>query len=42
MPQKRINMKDIAKEANVSVATVSYVLNKRKDQSIAATTKKKS
>jgi len=31
---KRINMKDIAKEANVSVATVSYVINKRIDQKI--------
>lgn len=31
---KRINMKDIAKEANVSVATVSYVINKRLDQKI--------
>lgn len=32
--KKRINMKDIAKEANVSVATVSYVINKRPDQKI--------
>lgn len=31
---KRINMKDIAKEAHVSVATVSYVINKRPDQKI--------
>lgn len=41
MAKKRINMKDIAKEANVSVATVSYVLNKRKDQTIADATKKR-
>lgn len=31
---KRINMKDIALEAKVSVATVSYVINKREDQKI--------
>lgn len=41
MTPKRINMKDIAKEANVSVATVSYVLNKRKDQTIAEATIKR-
>ncbi len=41
MQKRRINMKDIAKEANVSVATVSYVINKRKDQTIAATTIKR-
>ena len=38
MAEKRINMKDIAKEAGVSVATVSYIVNKRKDQSIAPET----
>lgn len=41
MSKKRINMKDIAKEANVSVATVSYVINKRKDQTIAKATIKR-
>ena len=41
MTKRRINMKDIAKEANVSVATVSYVINKRKDQTIAAATIKR-
>ncbi|MGH4039177.1 MAG: LacI family DNA-binding transcriptional regulator [Sphaerochaeta sp.] len=35
---KRINMKDIAKEANVSVATVSYVINKKVDQKIPKNT----
>lgn len=35
---KRITMKDIAKEANVSVATVSYVINKRPDQKIPSET----
>ena len=34
----RINMKDIAREAGVSVATVSYIINKRSDQSIAPDT----
>jgi LacI family transcriptional regulator len=41
MVKRRINMKDIAKEANVSVATVSYVINKRKDQTIAEATIKR-
>jgi len=41
MAERRINMKDIAKEANVSVATVSYVINKRKDQTIAPSTIKR-
>lgn len=41
MAKRRINMKDIAKEANVSVATVSYVINKRKDQTIAIATKER-
>lgn len=34
-------MKDIAKEANVSVATVSYVINKRPDQKIPEETVKR-
>ncbi len=41
MANRRINMKDIAREANVSVATVSYVINKRKDQTIAKSTIKR-
>lgn len=41
MANRRINMKDIAKEAKVSVATVSYVINKRKDQTIAPSTIKR-
>lgn len=41
MTGKRINMKDIAKEAGVSVATVSYVINKRSDQTIPPQTVKK-
>ncbi len=35
-------MKDIAKEAGVSTATVSYIINKRSDQVIAPQTIKKS
>lgn len=41
MTQKRINMKDIAREAGVSTATVSYIINKRLDQVIAPQTIKK-
>ncbi len=35
MKQKRITLKDIARECNCSVATVSYVLNDVKDQKIS-------
>lgn len=38
---KRITVKDVAKEAGVSVATVSYVMNDRKDQKISEATRKK-
>lgn len=41
MATKRINMKDIAREAGVSTATVSYIINKRTDQVIAPQTIRK-
>lgn len=34
MPDEKATMKDIARQANVSVATVSYVLNNVKNQTI--------
>lgn len=39
--EKKVTVKDVAREASVSVATVSYIMNDRKDQKISEETRKK-
>lgn len=41
MPRHKVTIKDVAREAGVSTATVSYVVNQRTDVTISAETRKK-
>lgn len=38
---RQVTLKDVAREAHVSVATVSYIINNREDQKISDATRKK-
>lgn len=38
---RQVTLKDVAQEAHVSVATVSYIINNREDQKISEATRKK-
>lgn len=38
---RQVTLKDVAREAHVSVATVSYIINDREDQKISEATRKK-
>ena len=39
--KNKVTVKDVAREAGVSVATVSYIMNDRKDVKISDATRKK-
>lgn len=39
--EKKVTVRDVAREAGVSVATVSYIMNNRTDMKISEETRKK-